>query len=96
MDVYGRKPGGVRKIQNDQLNDPGVAQYVAIPPHVEMHKNHRAPLRTIQEEDEERAAAEFLALVRESSQGFAAVMIDKAVLPMCQCVIPILSVWLKK
>ena len=31
-----------------------------------------------QEEDEERAAAEFLALMRESSQGFAAVMIDKA------------------
>lgn len=31
----------------------------------------------VEEEDEERAAAEFLALVRESSQGFAAVMIDK-------------------
>ena len=50
-----------------------------------MHKNHRVPPDTIQEEDEERAAAEFLALVRESSQGFAAVMIDKAVLPMCHC-----------
>jgi len=31
----------------------------------------------VEEEDEERAAAEFLALMRESSQGFAAVMIDK-------------------